>query len=450
MVTKLKENRRDADVDLERRVLANLFSSPEECSGILRELSVDDFTHPIHKRIYNAAALNQAKQLPVDFIRIRHELEQDGLRVEEAEYLGSLLSEWSPRDVLWHMVREVRAMTKQRVLWRALSDAFNAKVDGEQDANDMLLKAMREFKELDQERRDKPQHIYQSLTEYRALLKSYVDGVKPKSYTTGFPRLNEIFTYMPQCLYVVGGRPAMGKTAWALGQAGVLCKQGLRGLFVSIEMSMRQVNQRFTSTKTGIPSHVLNNGLIDEVDLERFDEFHEEFKDLNLFVAQRGMQTIDDIRWALESAPDGKPFDYLLVDYLQLLNGDDPKASREQIVGDNSWNLKLIAQEFDIPVIILVQLNRNVTNKQDKRPGLADIRDSGRIEQDADMCLFIHREGYYDSDGEIPEDDTEGNRCYPAELIVAKNRHGKTGTVIVGWRPDRTVFTRLKNEVRNF
>lgn len=341
------------------------------------------------------------------------------------------------------MVRELKEATKRRMIWRAMSDAFNAKCDGDNEALDMVLKASRLAKDLDTDKRKPPQPIYQMLSEFKEYMDDCVKGVRTKTYSTGFWAVDEYYKYTPQCLYIVGARPAMGKTAWAMSQAAALSSEGLRGLFVSIEMSNKQISQRLVSSKTGIKGFILRDGdKLEESDVARVAEFIEEYRNVDLDFVDVNIHKIDDIRYWL----DAKEYDYVIIDYLQLLGADDNTQSREQIVGDNSWKLKLIAKEYDMPVIALAQLSRSLNARQDKRPTLADLRDSGRIEQDADVVTFIHRPEYYDSEVTATKVDMYGCRSFDAELIVAKNRHGGTGTAIVGWRPDRTVFTNLSRE----
>lgn len=385
----------------------------------------------------------------MDLTRVRSALQEE-LGVEESNRLIEIGTAFVLSHNLWKMVRELGSLTKQRKLWRGLTTAFQARADGDNSAAaEELFKTLKAARDLDASGREGPVPIVQSLKEFQEEMSNYFEGERPIVYSTGFEAVDEYFKYTPRCLYVVAARPAMGKTAWALEQALVLSRQGLRGLFVSIEMGREELSRRLVTAKTGIPGLVIRDGLVDERNLEQIQQIVEEYANLGLAIVDKGVRTVEDIRFWLDSAPEGQEYQYLVVDYIGLLQGGNGKdTSREQIVGDNSWALKTIAKEYGLPVIALAQLNREVTNRKDKRPTLSDIRESGRIEQDADVVALLHREDYYTDDPPVFDTDRFGNRVVIAELIVAKNRHGRTGTARVGFNPVRTLFTQLTREAQ--
>lgn len=443
MQVEIKPPRKEFDLDLERRALGATMHSVVSRKCVLRDLTTDDFVEPAHKRIFDYVKEQDDLSLPVDVNRVLSEARtwDTGATDVILDVYGAAAQDHELRAI----VKQVKQMTLHRRVWHLINTAVMSREEDDVAATDHLFQALATGKEIITNTKPAPRPLNQVLASYIEKLKDFVLGVVPKAYDSALRPLGGYFRYVPQCLYVVGARPGMGKTAFAFGEALAMARQGLKVLFVSKEMSSEQLMQRLITAKTAIPGVVLRDGHITERDVERISEVLKSFEDgrHNIDIVDEGINTPEDIRSWLDSAPISRPYDVVFLDYLQLLNGGDNKATREQIVGDNSWKCKEIAKEYNIPFVALAQLSRNLTQRQDKRPNLGDLRESGRIEQDADVVGFLHREEYFGGPEQLGP-DIDGNMSYWAEFIVAKNRHGQTGTAHIKWCPTLTVFTSPK------
>lgn len=227
---------------------------------------------------------------------------------------------------------------------------------------------------------------------------------------------------------VIAARPSIGKTALALGMA-CSASEDNKVIFVSREMNRESLFNRLTSSVSGVALHRLRAGNVQDHDWPRIMSALNEIKQRNLWVTDDGGRNIAELGAILDENRDAKA---LFIDYLQLLDGEG--ETREREVAGLSRGLKCLAMEHDIPIIILAQLNRGLESRSDKRPQLSDLRESGAIEQDADVVIFIYRDEYYDSDSK-----EKGI----AELIIGKSRNGPTGTVKCKWIAETTSFKNL-------
>lgn len=237
-------------------------------------------------------------------------------------------------------------------------------------------------------------------------------------------------------LYVIGARPAMGKTALALNITAHTAAQGKTAAFFSLEMQRREVIRRVISCLTSIKSYCLKTAAISSNDLDTIAGVLQKVGADDLLVDDRSYQSAQTIlrtcvRENNRLKRAGRRIELVVIDYLQLMAGSDRRMERRAVIEENSRMCKVIAKTLDCPVILLSQLSRANEARQNKRPVLSDLRESGGIEQDADVVAFIHREEYYD-----PKPENAGW----AEVIIAKNRDGEIGTVKLGWDSTTTTF----------
>jgi replicative DNA helicase len=231
----------------------------------------------------------------------------------------------------------------------------------------------------------------------------------------------------------------MGKTAFALNiaQNAAFIDDAIVGVF-SLEMGKGQLVSRLLCSEARVDGKKLKSGGLSEDDWNRIDRASEVLRKAKIHIIDTPALTISDVRAkARRLAAEQKGLDLIIIDYLQLMRGDEPRTNREQQISSISRGLKALAKELDIPVIALSQLNRGVESRQDKRPMLSDLRESGAIEQDADVIMFIYRDEYYNEDSE-----DKGL----AEVIVAKQRSGSTGKVKLVWQGKYTRFDNLVRE----
>jgi replicative DNA helicase len=283
---------------------------------------------------------------------------------------------------------------------------------------------------------------------------------------TGFTDLDQkMGGLQPSDLIVLAGRPSMGKTALATNIAYHVAKSyrldsdnetvidGAVVGFFSLEMSAEQLATRIISEQAYIPSERIRRGRIDSEEFDRIVEVSQELQNLPLYIDQTGGLTVAQLAARARRLKRQRGLGLIVVDYLQLLSGSSKRAAegRVQEVSEITTGLKALAKELHIPILALSQLSRQVEQREDKRPQLADLRESGSIEQDADVVLFVFREEYY-VERRQPRENTEEHRQWQeemnavtgkAEVIIGKQRHGPTGTVLLQFTPEFTRFNNL-------
>ncbi len=239
--------------------------------------------------------------------------------------------------------------------------------------------------------------------------------------STGFPVLDQQINGLPaQNLIVLAARPSMGKTAFALNIANNVAASGTGVVaFFSLEMANTEIGERMIAIRGRMDLSRLRSGRLEEYEYASLTESLDEMRELGLYVTDFGGTRVADIEAECRRIIARKRLALIIIDYLQLIRPEDSKQPREQQIAGIARRLKLFAKSTKIPILALAQLNRGVENREDKRPKLSDLRESGSIEQDADIVMFLHRPDMYD-----PED-----RPGIAEIVVAKNRSGPTGTV---------------------
>jgi replicative DNA helicase len=279
----------------------------------------------------------------------------------------------------------------------------------------------------------------------------------------------------PSDLVILAGRPSMGKTALATNIAYSIARARARSLqdrpnlkpddiahdgavvgFFSLEMSAEQLATRIMSERAGIPSEKIRRGMIDEPEFKRLVEASQEMQSLPLFIDQTGGISIAQLAARARRLKRQQGLGLIVVDYLQLLTGSSRRASegRVQEVSEITTGLKALAKELNVPILALSQLSRAVENREDKRPQLADLRESGSIEQDADVVMFVFREEYYIERTKPAEGSAEWNEWYAkmqlasgrAEVIIGKQRHGPVGTVALQFEANVTRFSDLAQD----
>lgn len=237
-----------------------------------------------------------------------------------------------------------------------------------------------------------------------------------------------------QSLIIVAGRPGMGKTALAVNMLVNHARNGEAGGIFSLEMSQQELMVRILSETSGVPSAAMRAQALTQHDWNAISKARQKVSKYKLWIEDSGALGIDDLCGQAVELVRNEGLSILVVDYLQLINLP-PRGTRNDEVAYGTRRLKQLAMELKIPVVLLSQLSRKPEGRPDKRPSLADLRDSGAIEQDADVVVFVYRPGYYLEQSGKP-DDTQG----VTELLVQKNRHGQAGTTRVMWQPDTTSF----------
>ncbi len=416
-------------VEAEQAVLGALMLDNVAWDSVADLLSAEDFYRPDHRLVFTAIAEVAGRNQPCDAVTLSDYLERSG-RLEDAgglAYLGTLARDTASAA----NVRAYAQLVRERSILRALisvgnaiaGSAFNS--DG-REARDLVDEAERRVFEI----AERGARGKIGAVQIGTLLGPVVDRIdqlhqNPGALTglaTGFARLDEMTNGLqPGDLVIVAGRPSMGKTTLAVNIAenAVLGEQK-SALVFSMEMSAEQLTLRMLSSIGRIDQSHLRSGRLADDDWNRLDSAMSQLQTTRLFVDETPALTPTELQARARRMKREKGLDLIVVDYLQLMQVPGTKENRATEISEISRNLKALAKELKVPVIALSQLNRGVEQRQDKKPVMSDLRESGALEQDADVILLIYREEVYD-----PNTPKKGI----ADIIIAKQRNGPTGEV---------------------
>jgi replicative DNA helicase len=409
------------DLEAEQAILGAVLLDPTALSRAQELLSTSDFYDSRHRRIFDAmvtlAGRNEALDLLIlgDLLECNGDLSHIGGRGVLADCLMTIAS----ASNVSHHARIVRDHAIRRRLIH-FSTEIAERAYGKNSAAELLQDAQRLLHQLAS---GGDERSWRSLADLACETVKYVDQVAKRSTTlvgisTGYLSLDSMLAgWQRSDLIIIAARPSMGKTAFALGSALAAAREGYRVGVLSIEMSCRQVGLRLHGMGAPIDVHALKTGLLSPQGWSLLAATAQQFEALPLWVDDSPVLTVEHIAAKARQLQARSGLDLLVVDYLQLLELHDAET-RQQGIADASRKLKLLAKELDIPVLVLSQLSRACESRNDKRPMLSDLRDSGAIEQDADVVLFLYREEVY-----TPDTEEKG----VAEVLIRKHRNGPTG-----------------------
>ena len=436
------------DLAAERGVLGGvLVHGSEVLSGVASHLKSADFYDRRHGLIYGAMLALYDKNQPVDEITVTSRLSDENRldSVGGAAYLAELA------DILLSPahVDHYATLVKDKSLLRGFINAAHKAIDeahAHQAEPDIALEgAERAIFAATQERLSQQVSpigpvvkTALNLIEYRAKHKGQVSGV-----TTGFNKLDQLTTGLqPGDLIIIAGRPSMGKTAFALNIASnAALDAGVVVAIFSLEMSKEQLGIRLLSSEARVSGSKIRSGFVSHnQDFPNLTQAADRLYTAPIFIDDTPALSVLDLRAKARRLKLEHGLGLILVDYLQLMRGRGSTESREQEISNISRSLKALAKELSVPVVALSQLNRKVEERPggDKRPMLSDLRESGAIEQDADVIAFIYRKKVYKKRDDPEEDDDN-----VAEIIIGKQRNGPTGTVRLAFLDDLTRFEDL-------
>jgi replicative DNA helicase len=416
------------NLEAEESVLGAMLLSPGAIGAVSEILDAGDFYRASHGTIYRASLSLYGKGEPVDAITLVDELERRS-EIEEVGGRGRIheLAALVPASAnAAHYARIVAEMATLRGLVRAGQEIVRLGQDRPGDTTDLVDRAEQLVFELAQQRVTGDfSHIEQLLKEsFERITQLYEAGVEITGVPTGFRELDKITSgFQPGNLVIVAARPSMGKSALALCAAANLgVRYELPVALFTLEMSKAEVTQRLMCSEAKVESQRLRTGKLAADDWPRLTAACDKLMKAPIYVDDTGSITMMELRSKARRLKSREPgLGLIIVDYLQLMRPDHTIESRVQQVGEMSRGLKILARELNVPVIALSQLSRAVESRTDKRPILSDLRESGSIEQDADLVAFVYRDEYYNGE----ESDQQGL----AEVIVAKHRNGPTDSV---------------------
>ncbi len=412
------------NLEAEQSVLGAILLENSSMAKAMEILTEEDFYRTAHRRIFaGMLELSEASEV-IDQITLTERLSLKGEleAVGGAAYLAELVQAVpSAANVRYHS-KIVRDKALLRGLIRTSTDIISRGYEGSAQIDDLLDYAERTVFGLTQGKTGRAflpvNHIIKeslAIVDQLSKRKERVTGVP-----TGFYDLDDITAGLqPSDLVVIAGRPSMGKTSLALGMAqhAAIHAGSVVGIF-SLEMSNAQLVLRLLSSEAHVDSHALRTGRLQKEDWWRLAEAAGRLEQARIFIDDTGSLTVQQMRGKARRLKAEYGLDLLIVDYLQLMQGRSDAESRQQEISDISRSLKALAKELNVPVVALSQLSRAVESRKPPIPMLADLRESGAIEQDADVVVFIYREDVYD-----PNTDKKGI----ADILIRKHRNGPTG-----------------------
>jgi replicative DNA helicase len=420
------------NLEAEESVLGAMLLSPAAVGTVSEIIDASDFYRESHAKLYRGALSLWSKGEPVDAITLANELEERaeleaaGGQARVAE-LAALVPAASNVE---HYARIVKEMAMLRGLIRAGQEIVRLGQEREGEVSDLVDRAEQIVFELGQHKATSDfAHIQTLLKEsFERITHLYEAGAEITGVPGGFKELDLLTSgFQPGNLVIVAARPSMGKSGLGLCMAANL---GVRhqtpvALF-TLEMSKSEVTQRMMCSEAKVESQRLRTGRLAPDDWPRLTAACDRLMKAPIYVDDTGAITIMELRSKARRLKMREPgLGLIIVDYLQLMASDRNVESRVQEVSQISRALKVLARELDVPILAMSQLSRAVEQRHDKRPILSDLRDSGSIEQDADLVMFIYRDEYYLGE----ESDQQGI----AEVILAKHRNGPTGTIKLSW-----------------
>jgi len=428
------------NLDAERSVLGSMLIDNESIHRVVEALSAEAFYREAHRKIFSAVIDLYQRNEPADLVTVTTELKSKGWLEEAggATYLSSLVDNIPSSANAAAYARIVREKALRRMLIEGATEIAERGYQEEGDVEHFVDQAEKIILEVAQRR------IRQSFISVREIVKDSFKAIEQlyerKELITGVPtgyrELDRLTSGLQRSdLIVVAGRPSMGKTALALNMAEHAAVEGGHKVAIfSLEMSKEQLVQRLLCSRAEVDATKLRGGFLGESDWPKLTRAAGLLSEAPIFIDDTPAINALEVRAKARRLMREHGLDLIVVDYLQLMRGIGRSESREREISEISRALKALAKELAVPVVALSQLNRGVEARQDKRPQLADLRESGAIEQDADVIAFIYRDEMY---------NRESPDAGKAEVIVGKQRNGPTGKVKLAFRGNITRFDDL-------
>jgi replicative DNA helicase len=409
------------DLEAEQAVLGAVLIDPTALARAQEHLNASDFYDSRHRRIFNVMVDLARRNEGLDLLTIGNVLESTGsmAMIGGRGTLAELLTTIASASNISYHARIVQDHAIRRRLI-TFTDKISQRAYGKDSVADLLEDAQRDLHQLASSREERS---WCQLADLTCETVKYVDQVAKRSTAlvgipTGYPSLDSLLAgWQRSDLIIVAARPSMGKTAFALGSALAAAREGYRVGVLSLEMSCRQVGLRLHGMGAPIDVHALKTGSLTPQGWSLLAATAQQFEALPFWIDDSPVLTVEHIAAKARHLQARSGLDLLVVDYLQLLQLHDAET-RQQGIADASRKLKLLAKELDIPVLVLSQLSRACELRNNRRPMLSDLRDSGAIEQDADVVLFLYREEVY-----MPDTEEKG----VAEILIRKHRNGPIG-----------------------
>lgn len=439
------------NIEAEQAVLGAVLIESTVINQVLEILIPEDFYKEAHRKIFNSMIDLDRENKPIDLLTLFDHLKSNGNLLEEvgeSSYLTYLTELVPTTENVNYYAKLVKEKSIIRKLVMAASDIAHRGNDENIDLDEFIDRAEQTILDIAQNK------IKPSFYDSRELAVKALEIIEQlharKELITGIPTGFEKLDYLtsglqPSDLVIIAGRPGLGKTSLTLNIAAYAAMEhGISIGIFSLEMTKEQLMLRMLSNKSKVNYSNIRSGYIKDEDLEKLVHAADELGQAKIYIDDTPAISVLEIRAKTRRQKRDKGLDMIIVDYLQLMRGSRRVESREREIAEISGSLKALAKELSIPVIAVSQLSRQTETRSDRRPQLADLRESGAIEQDADLVLFIHRADVYRKDPE----EKDGI----AEIIIGKQRNGPTGTVKLAFLERQGVpsFENLAPEYEDF
>jgi replicative DNA helicase len=410
--------------EAEESLLGAMLLSRDAIAVAVEQVGADDFYKPSHAHVFSAVTSLYARGEPADAVTVAEEMRRTGT-LEATGGAAALLGLQANTPAISSAGRYARIVQEHALLRRLIGVAYEIAEIGYELPSDVIGALDQAEAMVFEVAQRRSSDTVRSLKDLLTASLEHLEYLHDRDETitgvaTGYHDLdNELYGLQPSNLVVVGARPSMGKTAFALGMASHAARSGVPTLFFSLEMSHLEIAQRVLCAESRVDANRLRNGKLAESDWPKISGAIGRIGTAPLYIDDNPNLTVMDIRAKarrMKSTEGG--LGLVIVDYLQLMTGRSSAESRQVEISEISRGMKILARELAIPVVALSQLSRGLEARADKRPMLADLRESGAIEQDADVVMFIYRDEIY---------NTESSDRGVAEIIIAKHRNGPTG-----------------------
>ena len=441
-------------IEAEMSVLGGILLENEAINQVLELLAPEDFYREPHRKIFKAMLELSEQREPCDFITLTMMLKKRG-DLDEAgggDYLATLVDYVPTAANIAYYCKIVKEKSVARKLINASTDIITQGYDEQTDLTELLDKAQRSILEISENQ------LKRSFYELKSLLKDTFKSLEELSerqdhitgVASGFVDLDKMTAgFQRGDLIIIAGRPSMGKTAYALNvaqYAAIHADNPVSVAVFSLEMSKEQLAMRLLCSEARIDASRMRTGNLGEGDWEKLTRGASSLSKGKIFIDDTPAISATEMRAKTRRLKAEHDVGMVVVDYLQLMRGRDRSESRQQEISEISRALKALAKELSIPVIALSQLNRSLESRTDKRPMMRDLRESGAIEQDADVIAFVYREAVYCEDCRKRDNSCTLGHERDAEIIIGKQRNGPIGTVPLIFCGE---YTKFENKVRD-
>ncbi len=426
-----------ANLEAERSVIGALLLNDELVHAVSEILRPADFYSIAHREIYSTILSIIQAQKRVDLLTVQDELTKND-KIDSVGGIGYLMSLQEDIPAMG-MIEQHAGIIREKAILRELIESATHIISNCYSQDDKNIEAVLDEAEktIFEISNKKSNQSFIQLDIWLRKTFQHLSDIKGNSkgitgIPAGYKKLDEMTCgFQKGDLLILAGRPSMGKTGIALCMAEHAAQSGASVGFLSLEMSAEQITLRLLSSKSGIPHHFIRNATISSQEWVELTNVAARLAEMKLYIDDSPMVSIMDVRTKARKLKIEQSLDFLVIDYLQLLHSTKKHENRHQEVSEISRSLKALAKELNIPILALSQLSRAVDSRMDKRPMLSDLRESGAIEQDADLIMFLYRDVVYNPETENPA---------LTELIVGKQRNGPTGTIYLDFVRELTKF----------